>query len=167
MLAFIWAESANRVIGKDGHLPWHIADDMQFFKKTTLNHQVVCGYTTFESFGGRPLLKRKNLVITHRNASQFPENVTIFNSKDEFLQYANKFQDELIFVIGGRAIYQELLPYTEYLYRTKIDVDVEGDTKMIDIDYSDFILMEEIPGEKNEEFPHQFEIYQRKIKREG
>lgn len=163
MLAFIWAEAANQVIGNDGKLPWHIADDMAFFKETTINHQIISGYTTFKSFG-RPLPKRKNLVLTHRAATEFPDNVTVFNSTEDLLRYTNKFPDEMIFVVGGRSIYQELLPYTDYLYRTKIDKDVVGDTKIIDINYDDFKLIKEIPGAKNPEFPHHFEIYQRKAK---
>lgn len=163
MLAFIWAEAANKVIGKDGNLPWHIADDMAFFKETTLNHQIICGYTTFKSFG-RPLPKRKNLILTHRDPSEFPESVIVFNSKDDLLQYANKFPNEMIFVVGGRAIYQELLPYTDYLYRTKIDKNVDGDTKMVEINYDNFKLIKKIDGKDNLDYPHHFEIYQRKNK---
>ena len=41
--------ASNRVIGRDGKLPWHLPDDLKFFKQTTLGHPVLMGRKTFES----------------------------------------------------------------------------------------------------------------------
>ncbi|ANZ58163.1 dihydrofolate reductase [Fructilactobacillus lindneri] len=162
MLAYIWAEAKNHVIGKNGNLPWNIPDDMKFFKEQTLNHQILAGYTTYKSFG-RPLPHRKNLVLTHRNPKQFPVDVKVFSDENDFLQYANKYKDDIIFVVGGRKVYEALLPYVKLLYRTSIDKEVDGDTKMIPIDYSKFEKIKEIPGKDNSEYPHQFDIFKRKV----
>ncbi|EKK21149.1 Dihydrofolate reductase [Fructilactobacillus florum 8D] len=166
MLAFIWAEAHNHVIGSKGELPWHLPDDLQFFKRQTSQHQILAGARTYASFK-RPLPNRKNLVLTHRNATEFPAEVLVFSTLSEFLQYANEFKNDLIFVVGGSIIFKQLLPYTQFLYRTTIDATVPGDTYMIPINYDDFVRQEVIAGAHNEQFPHQFEIFARKTVAKG
>ena len=61
----IAAMASNRVIGRDGQLPWHLPEDLKFFKKVTSGHPIVMGRTTFDSIG-RPLPKRKNIVLSSR-----------------------------------------------------------------------------------------------------
>lgn len=161
MLAFIWAEAKNKTIGKNGGLPWNIPDDMKFFKETTINHQILAGSKTFASFK-RPLPKRKNLILTHQDSNDFPENTTVFNNVDQFLHYANEFKNETIFVVGGQKVFKELYQHVDFLYITKIDKNIDGDVKMFDINYDDFKLLKSWNGEENQEYPHRFEIYQRK-----
>ncbi|KRN43449.1 dihydrofolate reductase [Fructilactobacillus fructivorans] len=163
MLAYIWAEASNHVIGKNGKLPWHLPDDMQFFKDQTINHQILAGKRTYDSFG-RPLPKRKNLVLTHFSQADFPAGVKVFKTIDEFLQYAKGYPNEVIFVVGGTSVFKELLPYVDYLYRTSINHGFNGDVRMIDIDYSQFELEQQIPGkvDKNNIYPHTFDVFKRK-----
>lgn len=33
MISYIWAEDEHGLIGASGKLPWHLPDDMAFFKK--------------------------------------------------------------------------------------------------------------------------------------
>lgn len=65
-IILIAAMNQDRVIGKDGALPWHIPDDLKFFKRTTIGHAVIMGRKTFDSIG-KPLPKRRNLVITRQH----------------------------------------------------------------------------------------------------
>ncbi|USS89624.1 dihydrofolate reductase [Fructilactobacillus cliffordii] len=161
MLAFIWAEAHQHVIGKDGTLPWHLPDDMHFFKDQTTGHPILAGSRTFASFG-RPLPHRKNMVLTRQPADHFPMGVEVFPTTTSFLQYANEHQDELIFVVGGSQVFKALLPDVDQLYRTVIDADVDGDTWMPHIDYSQFELVQERPGATDSQYPHHFEIWRRK-----
>ncbi|USS87417.1 dihydrofolate reductase [Fructilactobacillus hinvesii] len=161
MLAFIWAEAHQHVIGKDGTLPWHLPDDMHFFKEQTTGHPILAGRTTFESFG-RPLPHRENMVLTRQPATDFPAGVEVFPTTTSFLRYANEHQDELIFVVGGSQIFRLFRSEVTWLYRTVIDADVSGDTWMPEIDYVQFNLVKEWPGEAGEQYPHHFEIWQRK-----
>ena len=58
MLIAVVAMDPNRLIGAGGTLPWHLPEDLAFFKKTTLGHPVLMGRKTFESIG-RPLTARE------------------------------------------------------------------------------------------------------------
>lgn len=164
MLAFVWAETKNGIIGSDGKLPWHIPDDMHYFKELTTGHPVIMGRKTFESFGGKPLPNRLNIVLTRKDTLKETQNLKVSHSVKELIEaYASS--QELIFVIGGREIYQQFYPYVTRLYRTYIDMTISGDTKMIPIDYKQWCLVASHHGvgPAQQPIPHTFEIYERKI----
>ena len=120
-LAIIVAIAHNRVIGKDGKLPWHISEDLKHFKRLTTGHAVLMGRKTFESIG-RPLPNRRNVVI-----SSTPQpGVETYRSIPEALE-ALKDQEK-VFVIGGGQLYACLLDSVEELYLTLVDKNIEGDT---------------------------------------
>lgn len=141
-LALIVAVARNRVIGKNGTLPWHVSEDLKHFKRTTLGHAVIMGRKTFESIG-RPLPGRRNIVVTRRPDS-FPGAETA-KSLAEAIELARQ-TDECPFVIGGASLFEEALPLTTKLFVTQIDSDFEGDTHFPDIDWSDFEEVETRAG---------------------
>ena len=57
------AMSLNRVIGRDGGIPWHLPEDFKWFKRLTTGHFVLMGRKTFDSLP-RPLPNRTNIVLT-------------------------------------------------------------------------------------------------------
>lgn len=65
MISLIWAMDENRVIGKDNKLPWHLPEDLKFFKRVTMGHPIVMGRKTHDSIG-RNLPGRENIVITRK-----------------------------------------------------------------------------------------------------
>jgi dihydrofolate reductase len=120
-IALIAAVARNLVIGKDGTLPWHIAEDLKRFKRLTLGHPVLMGRRTWESLG-RPLPGRRNVVVT---SGDLPE-VEHYSSVDAALD-ALKDQ-ETVYVIGGATLYARLLNEADLLYLTELATAVEGDT---------------------------------------
>lgn len=119
-LAIIAAIGKNRVIGKDGKLPWHISDDLKRFKRLTTGHAVLMGRKTFESLG-KPLANRRNVVLSSKKIP----NVETYPSIEAALK-ALAHQDK-VFVIGGGEIYAQLLDRADALYLTLVDNDFEGD----------------------------------------
>lgn len=111
----------DRVIGRDGGIPWHLSDDLKRFKRLTTGHAVLMGRKTYESLG-KPLANRRNVVITSRTIP----GVECFPSIDAALD-ALKDQDT-VFVIGGGQIYTQLLPRADYLYLTLVKLHEHGDT---------------------------------------
>ena len=85
-LFLIYARAANGTIGKDHTLPWHLPEDLRYFKRVTLGKPVVMGRKTFESIG-RPLPGRANIVIT-RSKEWSVDGVSVVNSLDEALRLA-------------------------------------------------------------------------------
>ncbi len=118
----------NRVIGKDGRLPWHISEDLRRFKQLTLGHAVLMGRKTFESIVarlGKPLPDRRNLVLTSgKSFPNYPE-VEIYPSIEDALNAASK--ESMLFVIGGESLYRETLPLADRLELTIVKGDYEGD----------------------------------------
>jgi dihydrofolate reductase len=123
-LVAIAAMAKNRIIGKEGGIPWHIPDEMRWFRKTTTGHAVLMGRKTFESLG-KPLPNRINIVATR--GSGFPDTVTIrdIESFDPALYVA---PHQKVYVIGGAEIYAEFLPRCSELLLTHLNEDAEGDT---------------------------------------
>ncbi len=120
-LALIAALARNRVIGKDGKLPWHIPEDLKRFKRLTTGHPVLMGRKTFEALG-RPLPNRRNIVLTSKAMS----GIESFHSIPDALQtLAN---EEIVFVLGGGEIYAQFLGRADLMYLTEIEKDYDGDT---------------------------------------
>ena len=125
-LIAIVAMSANRVIGRDGKLPWHYPEDLKFFKKTTLGHPVLMGRATFDSILaaiGKPLPGRQNIVLSRSLEPR--EDVTILREISELRDACES--DETVFVIGGARIFADLLPRCDGFYLTHIAKEFEGD----------------------------------------
>jgi len=142
-LALIVAVARNGVIGKDGGLPWHVSEDLKHFKKTTHGHAVIMGRKTHDSIG-RPLPKRRNIVVTRQPGTLFP-GCEAAHSLDEAIALA-RTTDDCPFIIGGASLYEEALPLATELHLTTIDEDVDGDAYFPE-DLSEFVEVESRKGE--------------------
>lgn len=118
------AVAANGVIGRDGGLPWHLPDDLRHFRALTWGHVVVMGRRTFESIG-RALPGRRCVVVS-RSLREAPQGVELARSLEEALRKAGAA--EVVYVIGGAALYAAALPLASRLHLTELDEAVEGDT---------------------------------------
>lgn len=118
--------AANRVIGHRGQLPWHLPEDLAFFKQLTLGHPILMGRKTWDSIG-RPLPRRRNLVLSRRWPDSPPLGTEWLTDPDELatLQLTGP-----IFVIGGAEIFRLLLPRCTSVYVTHVHASPEGDTWM-------------------------------------
>lgn len=123
-ISMIAAISRNNYIGKANKLPWHIEEDLQYFKQVTLGHTIIMGRKTFESIG-RPLPSRRNIVLTRDKDFSVP-GVEIIHSFEDVLQLAIAEENET-FIIGGGEIYTLFIPYANKLYLTLVDIDIKGD----------------------------------------
>ncbi len=124
MLTCIAAIGKNWELGKDNQLIWHLPKDLKFFRTMTKGHTIVMGRKTFESLPG--LLPGRHHIVISRSNPSLPEEVEIFSSIEDFLQAYQESEEE-IFVIGGAAIYKQLLPYCERLLLTEIDASYDAD----------------------------------------
>lgn len=125
MISLMVAHDPNRVIGKDNQLPWHIPEDLAYFKKHTIGKGMVMGRNTYESIG-RPLPKRRNIVVT-RNPDYQIEGADVVNSVEQAIKLAEEVHEEVM-VIGGEQVFRTVLPIADRLYITLIKKTFEGDT---------------------------------------
>ena len=129
-LTAVVAMTPSRVIGKNGSLPWHLPEDLAYFKRTTLGHAVVMGRKTFESIG-RPLPKRRNIVLT-RDKSWAAPGVEVIHCPDELRGLPEL--DGQVFVIGGAEVYRAFLPEIDDLLVSHVFAEYEGDTRLPDFE---------------------------------
>lgn len=148
-ISMIVAMGTNHVIGFNNKMPWHLPNDLNHFKQTTLNHPVVMGRKTFQSIG-RPLPQRRNVVISK---SGFLSNeVEVVGSLDEALDL---LKDEAeIFIIGGGTIYEQMIAHAHMLYVTEIEGEFEGDTYFPKIDSNEWNLVGEKSAYRDEKNSH-------------
>lgn len=126
-LTAVVAMDPNRLIGADGKLPWHLPEDLAFFKKTTLGHPVLMGRKTFESIG-RPLPKRRNIVLTRDRSWSHP-GVEAIHSPEEIPDAEGN-----IFVIGGAEIYEVLTDQIDEWLVSHVHATHEGDTHLAEFE---------------------------------
>ncbi len=119
----------NRVIGRDGELPWHLPEDMRRFKRLTTGHAVLMGRKTFTSVTDRlggPLPGRRNVVLTSRGELPGHPDAEAYGSVEAALEAVS--DEEVVFVAGGESVYRQLLPEADRLELTLVEGAWEGDT---------------------------------------
>ncbi len=124
-IALIAAMDKNRVIGHKNALPWHLPEDLKYFKRITSGKTVVMGRKTFESMNQKPLPNRRNIVLT-QNPTFIASGCEVLNSVDSVCQL-DTGNDEIM-IIGGAAIYAAFLPLASRLYLNFIEKTYQGDT---------------------------------------
>ena len=133
-VCMIAAVADNGAIGVRGGMPWHISEDLKYFKRMTIGCPVIMGRATFESLG-RPLPGRTNIVLS-RSRKDFPEGVVCVQTPGEALHEAEKAltagvggcaaeQEGRCFVIGGGKVYSQMIENADRLYLTRVHVTVE------------------------------------------
>ena len=129
MLSMIAAVSDNGVIGRDNKLPWHLPEDLRYFKRMTLGKPVIMGRGTWESIGCRPLPGRTNVVIT-RQADYEAEGAQVAATLEAGVEIARNVAFiegiEEVMIVGGAEIYRLGLALADRLYLTEVHADVEG-----------------------------------------
>ena len=122
------AVAQNGVIGKDGKMPWHSKEELQYFKKTTLNYPVLMGRKTLESMG-KPLKNRLNIILSKKSEllKDYDDIVTFHNIDDAF-EYCENQNFEKLFVLGGEEIYRQTMNLCDTMLISKMKFEVEGDT---------------------------------------
>ena len=133
-------------IGKDGRIPWDCPEDRAFFKTQTMDHPIVVGRRTFESWGGKPLPGRPCAVWT-RNPERWAVrrfDLPFWASTDAATLVEWGFaQSNIVYVCGGKALYDALWPKLTDLIITRIPGNYACDLHL-NLDYGRFECMQEI-----------------------
>ncbi|GIL16626.1 MAG: dihydrofolate reductase [Oligoflexia bacterium] len=165
ILSAIAAMSRNRVIGKENKLPWHLPEDLKYFKEKTKGKIMIMGRKTFDSIGQRPLPGRLHIVITRNPDYKSKDDlVKIVSSLEQAIALAktligHPYPDE-VFVVGGAEIYKQALPLLNRLYLTVIEKDYEGDAFFPEFEQFNYKLVSK--DSHTGEIPYSFQIFERK-----
>jgi dihydrofolate reductase len=158
-VSIIVAMSRNRVIGREGGLPWKLSADLQRFKKLTMGHPIIMGRKTFASIG-RALPGRTSIILSRRPDYQVDGALTVTSLQDAIRAAGNA---EEIFVIGGGEIYSQALPLADRLYITAVETESSGDTFFPELDLTQWRLVEESShsADAKNSYPLRFLIFDR------
>lgn len=159
----IAAVSDNNAIGSGNRMPWHISEDLKYFKRITSGGTVIMGRKTFLSIG-KPLPGRTNIVITRGNAEGFSAGIEIARSLEEAFSKAESF-GKPCFIIGGGEIYQQALPLADTLYITRVHTVIpDADTFFPEItgDRWEKVSSSEVMNDTESDLRFEFDVYRRK-----
>lgn len=161
IISLILAMADNGTIGDKNALPWHLPNDLQFFKKSTMGKPIVMGRKTYQSIG-RPLPGRTNVVISRSLEEDALPGCLIYPDLSvaiEALKRAHHAQE--IMIMGGAQIYKAALPLMDRLYLTHVHANIEGDTQMPPFDFSHATLIFEEKHHKDEKnrYDYTFKIW--------
>lgn len=158
MITLVAAMGRDRVIGREGQMPWHLPAEMRHFRRTTRGQVVVMGRKTYEAIGG-PLKGRTNIVLTRDPGFAAP-GCEVRHSAAELLTDERK-----LFVIGGAELYRQFLPHADEMILTRIDHDFEGDTYFPAWEPTEWELVSSTPYARDEQNAYDFivEHYRRAV----
>ena len=160
LISIIVAMDRNRVIGKDGGLPWRISSDLENFKKITMGKPIVMGRKTHESIG-RPLPGRENIILT-REKVYSADGCTVLNSLEAI--YEHCLHAEEIMITGGSEIYKYTLEKASRLYITEVHTEIEGDTFFPEFNRNEWeeVSREDFKADDKNDFDFSFVVLERK-----
>lgn len=143
-ISIVAAYSENMVIGRDGRIPWNIADEKKRFKELTTGNVVVMGRKTYEEIGF-PLPNRETIVVSNKYKYE-ADNCRTAGSLTEAINMA---AGKKIYISGGAGLYEEALPLAGKLYITEIHRIVEGDTYFPKFDKKEYerVVEKHVEGE--------------------
>jgi dihydrofolate reductase len=149
-IIIISAIAQNKVIGKsNGEMTWHIKEEFQHFKRTTLGFPLIMGRKTFETLG-KPLKDRENIVVTRNFDFQLNfKEVKIFHSLQEAFKYCESKKYEKAYIIGGGEIYNQALPFADEMILSYMKFESEGDVFFPDFNTEEW---QKISTENREQF---------------
>ncbi|WP_367718603.1 dihydrofolate reductase [Nitratireductor sp. GISD-1A_MAKvit] len=157
------AMDENRVIGREGDLPWRLSTDLKRFKAITLGKPVIMGRKTWESIG-RPLPGRRNIVVT-RQAGYRAQEAECASSLEEALALVDDAGEKNdIAIIGGGQIYRAAMEMADRLHVTHVHAKTEGDTVFPEIRPEIWAeqAREEVPAGEKDVYATTYVVYERR-----
>lgn len=156
ILTAIVAVDEQNAIGRDNQLPWHLPEDLKFFKRKTLGKPVLMGRKTYESLG-KPLPGRLNIVVSSNSNLNLPEGVLLYNDLNAAVEKLRQAHDEEGFIIGGGKIFAETMDVLDRMYITVVHTKVAGAEAFFPhIDHAHWKLVWEEPHQADEKHAYAY-----------
>ena len=156
VMSIVVAMAENRVIGRQGKMPWHIPGEQKIFRQHTVGKILIMGRKTHESIG-RVLPDRTSVIVTRQKDYAVP-GAHIVHSLDEALTLAKRLGGDIV-IGGGAELYEQTLAMVDVIYLTLVHAGFEGETLFPEISPNQFkeVSREEIGAS----IPYTFITYER------
>ncbi len=152
-ISAVVAYGANKAIGLNNQLLWHLPNDLKHFKEKTLGKPIIMGRKTWESIGGRPLPNRLNIVVT-RNDQWSAQGALRASSLEQAIELAGEATEAV--VCGGAELYKLALPLVDVLEITVVHATLEADTFFPEWNEAEFELTSEQACSADERHPYAY-----------
>jgi len=152
MVIIISAIGSNRVIGNGDSLPWNIPSEYQHFLDHIRDQTVIMGKRSYEIFK-KDMLPERMVVVS---GTLQTDRALVFPSLQEALDYSRSFPED-VFVCGGQSIYEEAIPFADYMYLSFIKGEHEGNVYFPEFDKKDWFVEKSVEHDE-----YVFVIYSRK-----
>ncbi len=164
-LCLIVAATRNQVIGRDNAMPWHLPEDLRYFKARTLGKPVIMGRKTWESLG-RPLPGRLNLVVSRQQELQL-DGAEVFADLSAAIERGRQWAQEQgvdeVMLIGGGQLYHQALAQASRVYLTRIELELEGDTWFPQLPFDEWQRVDAQPHPEQAGRPaYTFEVWEKR-----
>ena len=146
------AHSENRVIGKDGGIPWRVKGDFKFWQDISRGKPVIMGRKTFLDVPPS-FRKRDKIIVVTRDPDYAYEGVRVVHSLKDAFTAAYELADNEIIIGGGAEIYKQALPETDIMYLSTIHTTInDGDAIFPEFDQNEWeeTSSEFFPAEKGD-----------------
>ena len=159
ILSLLVAADEKNVIGKGNKLPWHLPNDLKYFKNLTWGMPILMGRKTFDSIG-KALPGRKSIVIT-RDKEWKHESVEVVHSIEEAINAAKADGVKEIFVIGGAEIFLSSFNKADRIYMTRIHHQFDGDVYFPELPANDWALTQNkfCHADDKNAYSHTFQVW--------
>ena len=160
----IVAVADDWAIGVKGGLPWHLSEDLKYFKEKTKGFPVIMGRTTYFSLPFRPLKGRKNIIL-NLGWDPIPDDVICVNSFEE--AYAAAEGAEKCFIMGGASVYRAALMDMDTLYITHVHTTIpEADAffPVIEDEFWERVSVSETHTDEATGYTYEFVVYKKREK---
>jgi dihydrofolate reductase len=165
IISSIVAAADNNAIGLKGDLPWHLPNDMKFYKYTTWGMPVIMGRHSYESLGSKRLPGRFNILLSKQTDLGVSESeVWVASTREKALELAITTDCKEVFVIGGAQVYALFMDITDRIYLTRVHGRPEADTFFPEPDWTQWTLSQSRPFEADARhaYAYTFETWDRK-----
>ena len=136
MIYTILASTKKGIIGKDNSLPWRIKEELNLFKELTMNTTLLMGYNTYQSLPTN--LKGRDIIVLTRKTLDNVKTIKLDEIKSLFEKFKNS--DGILFLAGGKQLYESFYNYSSKIYHSVIHNDYDGDTQIL-LKYDDYTLV--------------------------
>lgn len=159
MISVVVAADERQGIGIHNKLPWKLRSDLQYFRNLTTGHHIIMGRNTYESIG-KPLPNRVNIVLSSQKDFN-PEQVIVRSSLHDAIEFARDAGETECMVIGGAALYNQILPFADRIYLTRVHANCTCDVFFPEMAHDEWKLIssEKHPKDDNNEYSYSFEVY--------
>ncbi len=161
IVSIVVAADEKNGIGISNNLPWRLSSDLKYFRQITTGHHVIMGRNTYESIG-KALPNRINIVLTSQSDFN-PEGIIVQSNIHDALEYARHSGEQECMIIGGAALYRQMISFADRIYLTRVHTVCNCDVFFPELNQEEWkcISASRNKADEKNEYDYSFKVLER------